>query len=164
MFDKSTTICAWEKPNMSANHGVFHVTFSQFTEKIYVSNIRTPGLVVIDGQTNEYLKIIPFDSQQEIFRSDQLYFLMAETAWNALNRKIYTVTYDPAYLLIIDEDSETCTNKIKLDSGARGISIDENNGYVFISHYGSGWYGGDNKVSVFDLDNKLIRKLSIINF
>ena len=161
MFDKSTTICAWEKPNMSANHGVFHVTFSQSTEKIYVSNIRTPGLVVIDGQTNEYLKLIPFDSQQEIFRSDQLYFLMAETAWNALNRKIYTVTYDPAYLLIIDEDSETCTNKIRLDSGARGISIDEKNGNVFISHYGSGWYGGDNKVSVFDLDNKLIRKIEV---
>lgn len=161
MFKREKTIHCWHKKKMAANHGILDITFSQKTGRIYVSNIRTPGLLVINGEKNEFLKIIPYDPEHKIFEEEKLHFFMGETAWNSLNNKLYAVTDNPPYLFIIDEDKETCINQIPLNSGARGVAIDKKSGNVFVSHYGKGWLGGDNKVSVFDLENKLIKQIEV---
>jgi len=150
---KTKTIVAWPKAGLSANHGIFGVTLNEKRDRIYISCLRTQGLLVIDGSTNRYEKIIPLDIGGHPGLSSVVY--------NPVTNRLYTTASNQNKLCIVDAEKEKLIRIMEMPDGPRGVTVDPKRGYIFVAHYGEGWFGGADTITVLDKNEKEIKKIKV---
>jgi len=145
MAAKTKTIVAFDESEKASNHGVFGITCNENRNLVYVNNLRTPALLVMDGKTGKYLRNVDYDDGKTGF---------GLVSWNPVSDRLYAVATNQSKLYVFDGPTEKLLKKVKLNQGPRGIIVDPESGKVFVAHYGEGWFGGARKITCFDTDGK----------
>ena len=140
---ETKTIVAFDSSEKAANHGIFGIACNENRNLVYVNNLRTPSLLVIDGETGEYLRNVNYDDKRTGF---------GLVGWSPVADRLYAVATNQSRLYIFEGETEKLLSSVKLGKGPRGLTIDAKTGNVFVAHYGEGWFGGERTVSSFDAD------------
>jgi len=152
MSDKIRTFSAWTRGTETGNHGIFGITSDPETNKVYVTNLRTPGIIVINGKTLEYEKLLRFAEDRTGFSS---------VAWSCKSKMLYVVAAGLNSLFIIDPTENIPIKTISLQGGPRGVAVDEKTGNILVTQYGEGWYGGGNTMVIFDGSGNLLKTIEV---
>jgi len=152
MFNKIKTVEAWPVPGLSANHGVYGISYAKNTDCVYVSCIRTQGLLVIDCKTDKYTHKIPLDVGGPGLSS---------VVYNPVNNMVYTSVPDQKKICVVNPKSDELVKVVNIPSGPRGLNVDPKRGNIFVMHYGDNWFGGDKTVTVLNKDTEEIKKIEV---
>jgi len=127
--------------------GLFGVAVNPRTNRIYISNIHTPNIAVVDGKTEEFDKIIKL--------TDKEYHFFSEICFNPVNDRLYVTTNFFNKTWAVDTKTEKVVGEYELGVHAAGVASDSLTGKTYIA------LGGDPSVAVLDRDDKLLKKIPV---
>ena len=89
MFEMKETIVSFDQSEKSSNHGIFGITCNENNNLVYVNNLRTPALLVVDGTSMEYLRIVTYDTGRTGF---------GLVSWSPIADRLYAVATNQSFL------------------------------------------------------------------
>ncbi|MFA6296453.1 MAG: beta-propeller fold lactonase family protein [Patescibacteria group bacterium] len=122
----------------------FGIQVSPKRDKIYVPDLNGTNIVVIDGNTYEYLRSINVGTT------------VVGIVFNPAGTKAYAANYSSNYVSIIDVATDTVEGTITVGNGPAGIAIDPSGTHLYVSNFFS------NSVSVIDLSNNSVTTLPTV--
>jgi len=153
-WEKTGTFQVLDNPDWVQNHGVYGIGYNDNLNKIYVSNIRTEGLLVINAASNKREKIIsvpPMENRPGL----------SNVRWSPVTDLLYMTAPDENKIYVFDPNQEKYLRDWSLPGGPRGIDIDRKTGKIFIPLYGEDWEGGGNTLKVYDKNERLLKTITV---
>jgi len=141
-------------PDWVQNHGLFGIGCNEKLNKVYISNIRTQGIIVVDGETGERERIIytpPMNDRPGL----------SNVRWSSATDLVYMTAPDEKKVYVFDPNESKYLRDWDLGGGPRGIDLDRNSGHIWIAQYGEGWEGGGNSVVVYDKNEEQIKTITV---
>jgi len=148
-------IIPWPMGNRSKNHGVYGLAIVPKRKELYVSCIRTEGLLKINLVTTSYEDKINYSSEDHGGGG------LTNIIYNSFSKKLYSTSPNENLVYVSDPVSGMLVKTFAAPNGPRGISFNSKNGDVYVSQYGENWFGGGSSVLVFDHDGNLKKKIDV---
>jgi len=126
--------------------GTLDLTLVPDKNKLYLSNIETSNIGVVDLNQRKMVNIIKIPGKQERH---------TEITYNSFNGKVYMTSSLQNGIYAVDPEEERVIKFIKTDISPTAIAIEPEKGYICISDFGG------NEVIILDKDEKLLKKINV---
>jgi len=127
--------------------GLFGVAVNPKTGRVYISNVHSPNLAVVDGNTDEFVKTIKL--------TDREYHFFSELCFNPVNERLYITTNYLNRVWSVDTATETVVGEYEPGKHPAGVASDPATGKTYIA------LGADSAVAVFDKNDRLQKKIAV---
>ena len=125
-----TASADWVTTTVAAGRGPWAVTLNPVTNKIYVANLGSDNVTVIDGATNGTLTVDVGDSPVAV-------------AVNPVTNKVYVANQGSDNVTVIDGTTNTTTT-VPTDSGPCAVAVNPVTNKIYVAN------GSSNSVTVID--------------
>jgi len=123
-------------PEIGNYVGIYSAAVDPATNTIYINNLHTPNIVVLDGNTRQFTKTIALAETE--------HFTFCEMVFNPITNKVYaSASYDDT-IYVIDNEKQEVIHKFKTGEKPANLAVDEKTGIVYIAN------NGEHSVSVVD--------------
>jgi len=137
--------------NVGSGHencvGLFSVAVNPKTAMVYIANVHSPNLAVVDGNTDEFIKTIKL--------TDKEYHFFSEICFNPVNERLYVTTNYLNKVWSVDTAKEVVVGEYEPGKHPAGLASDSKTGKTYVA------LGGDSAVAVFDSDDNLLKKIPV---
>ncbi len=127
--------------------GLFGVAVNPFSNRVYISNIHSSNIAVVDGKNEEFVGTIKL--------TDKECHIFTEICFNPVNEQLYVIAGYLNRVWVVDSRTEKVTDNYEMGPYPYGLTSDSITGKTYVA------LGGDSALAVLDSDNRLLTKIPV---